>query len=167
MNRKSFSLSLTMRVIIVLMVILVSLFTVTAPVLACDISIDPPEASGQVGDEITFSIEFARTHRNCHIPVEDTEITLSGMELVSHTPWVQLGSDVDRKEITVQLTTVGIGSITITRVCPKGGGIAVAEIEIAGKTTEAPEESVAGPVPVPPPPTNPEEPEAFPAPIPP
>ena len=158
-NRKSFSLSLTRRAIIALLVTLICLFTVVAPVLACDISINPPGANGQIEDELTFSIEVARTHRNCLVPIEETQIALSGMELVSHTPWVQLGGDVDRREITVKLTTVGTGSITVTRVCPKGGGIAIAEVEIAEGVTGTPEESGTKPSPVQPPPeeTDPEE----------
>lgn len=148
MNRKSFSLSLISRAVIALLVTLACLFTFASPVLACDISINPPGASGQVGDELTFSIEVARTHRNCLVPIEETQITLSGMELVSHIPWVQLGGDVDRREITVKLTTVGIGRIIVTRVCPKGGDTAIAEVEITEDAKETPGESVTNPAPV-------------------
>lgn len=139
-------------------------------VLACDISISPPGASGQVGDELTFSIEVARTHRNCLVPIEETQITLSGMELVSHIPWVQLGGDVDRREITVKLTTVGIGRIIVTRVCPKGGDTAIAEVEITEDAKETPGESVTNPASVQPSPgktDQDEEPGSVSVPLPP
>ena len=100
------------------------------PVLACDIGATPSSASGQVGDTLVFTVTVQQTHRVCSVPIEDTQLYLTGMELVSQTPWEQVSSTANQKEMTVRLTVAGEGLLEIVRVCSKGGDEYAANVTI-------------------------------------
>jgi len=102
-----------------------------APVLACDISIEPSKATGQVGDTLIFTVSVYQTHRNCSVPIDDTQIRLTGMQLVSETGWKQIASMTYENELSVTLTAEGKGTLEVVRVCPKGGGEATTTVTIA------------------------------------
>ena len=106
------------------------LIATAVPLLACDIGVTPSSASGTVGDTVVVTVTFQQTHRVCVVPVEDTQILLSGMELVSESPWSQVSSMAYRKELTVTLLTPGEGRVEVVRVCPNGGDRTVATIAI-------------------------------------
>ena len=127
------------KVLFAVLIPLVFLLLVAQPVAACEVTITPDTASGHIGDILTFTIDVRQTHRTCVVPIEETVINLRGMELVSQTPWQQVSSDVNRREITVRLTQVGEGQIEVIRECPKGGDISVISVPIeAVAATEAP-----------------------------
>jgi len=117
------------------------LSALAVPVAACDISIEPSGATGTVGDTLTFTITVGQTHRNCSVPIEDTQIYLSGMKLISETRWQQVDDRTDQKEITVELTVAGEGLVEVARVCSKGGDQCVAKVTI---TPTAPSDSEEG-----------------------
>ncbi len=127
------------------------------PVLACNISVQPSSASGTVGGTMDFMITVEQTHRVCSVPIEDTQIYLSGMELVSETGWQYVSDMVNQKAITVRLTVEGEGLVEVVRVCSKGGDQCAATVSIlpaavagASRQDETPvdEEAVAPSAPV-------------------
>jgi len=107
-----------------------ALSVLVVPVAACDISVEPASTTAAVGDTLTFTIIVGQTHRTCSVPIEDTQVYLSGMELVSQTPWQQVDDWTKQKEITVELTVVGEGLVEVVRVCSKGGDQCVAQVTI-------------------------------------
>jgi len=107
------------------------LVATTVPLLACDIGVNPSSASGMVGDSLTVTVTVQQTHRACAVSIEDTKIVLSGISLVSETPWNQVSSMAYEKVLTVQLVTPGQGRVEVVRVCSKGGDSTVATISIA------------------------------------
>jgi len=128
----------------------VAVLVLAVPVLACDITIQPSRASGQVGETLTFSVSVHQTHRNCTVPIGDTQIRLTGMELLSQSGWKQVASLSYENTLTVRLAVEGTGTLEVVRVCPKGGGQATAKVAIAPsaaapapdeKEEEAPEET--------------------------
>ena len=118
-----------------------ALTALAVPVLACDISVEPSNSTGAVGDTLTFTITAQQTHRTCTVPIEDTQIYLSGMELVSETSWQQISDMADQKEITVELTVAGEGLVEVVRVCSKGGDQCVARVTITPAVEDEAEES--------------------------
>ena len=116
---------------------LAAVLLLALPVLACDISIEPSKASGQVGDTMEFTISVYQTHRNCSVPIDDTQIRLAGMELVSQTGWKQVASMTYENVLSVELLQQGTGTLQVVRVCPKGGGQALAKVTI-GPAAAAP-----------------------------
>ncbi|MFC1905039.1 4Fe-4S binding protein [Chloroflexota bacterium] len=121
------------RLIFAILISLSVLLIWEQPVAACTITITPDSASGNVGDTITFTIDVQKTHRTCLIPIDETEINLRGMEIVSQSLWKAVSSEIHRKEITVRLTEVGEGLIEVSRECSKGGGFGSATVTIQGK----------------------------------
>ena len=125
------------------MVAIVALGVLAVPVAACDISIDPSDATGVVGETLTFTITVGQTHRNCSVPIEDTQIYLSGMEFVSETPWQSVDDRTDQKHLTVELTVAGEGRVEVVRVCSKGGDQCIAKVTIAPAVEEEVDEAPA------------------------
>ncbi|MCK9356366.1 MAG: 4Fe-4S binding protein [Dehalococcoidia bacterium] len=132
------------RLLLAVVSALVAVSLLAAPVLACDISIESAKTSGQVGDTLVFTVTVYQTHRNCSVPIDDTQIRLTGMQLMSETGWKQIASMTYENELSVTLTAEGKGTLEVVRVCPKGGGEAVAIVTIgpaAGVSTEDEEET--------------------------
>ncbi len=148
------------RILFAILIPIAVLLLTAQPVAACIISITPDSATGYVGDALTFTIDVQKTHRTCLIPIDETEINLKGMELVSQTLWQQVSPDVHRKQITVRLTEVGEGLIQVSRECPKGGGSCTAEVTIKKAV-----ETLTPTPPTPTPPTPTPSPTPPPAPI--
>ncbi len=125
-----------MRILISILASLLAIMVMASPVLACNITITPSSASGYVGDVLTFTIDVQKTHRTCVTPIDETEITLKGMEMVSKTMWRQVSADVNRKQISVKLKEAGEGLIEVIRECPKGGGYG--SVKVAIKLAQSP-----------------------------
>ncbi len=141
------------RLLSSILIAVVALGALAAPVLACDISVEPSSVSGKVGDTLTFTVTVAETHRTCTVPIGDTQVYLTNMELVSETPWQQVADGVNEKQVTVRLLQAGEGSIRVIRECAKGGG------DVTVYVTIEPSEAVASP----PSPAEPDDQEAVPA----
>jgi len=118
------------RLAVAALLALSALIVTAVPLLACDIGISPSSASGTVGDTVVVTVTFRQTHRVCLVPVEDTQILLSGMELVSESAWSNVSTMTYQKELTVKLLTPGDGRVEVLRVCPNGGDRTVATIAI-------------------------------------
>jgi len=115
------------------------LLVTASPVAACIITVAPSTTSGTVGDTVSITINVQLTHRNCTVPIDDTVITLTGVEMVSQTPWQTVRSDLYKKEIKVKLIKSGQGKIEVVRECSRGGDDTIATIAIAeAKTTQLP-----------------------------
>jgi Fe-S-cluster-containing hydrogenase component 2 len=82
------------------------------------------------GETLTFTVEVKETHRNCIVPIEDTQIILEKMELLSQTQWQEIVDGTYRSLVTVRLLSEGEGSITVLRECIKGGDTATVEVII-------------------------------------
>lgn len=117
---------------------LAAVLVLAVPVLACDIDIEPSKASGQMGETLDFTISVHLDHRNCTVPIDDTQMRLTGMELVTESGWKQVDSMTYENGLTVRLTAEGEGALDVVRVCPKGGGQAVARVTITPATGALP-----------------------------
>jgi len=126
------------RLIAATALVLAAVSATALPVLACDTGIQASAVEGVVGDTVTFTITVEQTHRVCSVPIEDTEIYLTGMELVSQSPWEEVASGANRKEVVVKLTTAGEGRLEVVRSCSKGGGDCVATVTIAPSEDSVP-----------------------------
>jgi NAD-dependent dihydropyrimidine dehydrogenase PreA subunit len=138
------------RIVVPLLLALSASLATAAPLLACDIGIQPSSASGAVGDSVTFAVTMNQTHRSCLVPIEDTQFSLAGVTLVSETPWTQTSTMSYQKEITVSLDAPGEGRVEVVRECSKGGDRIAATISILPGEAVAPpadvESVVADPV---------------------
>ncbi len=95
------------------------------PLLACDITIKPDRTSGSIGDTINLEIMVQLTHRNCPLPLDETEFaTTSNLKITGQTAWVTIGRDTYKTILSVQLVAAGVGKFEIIRDCIKEGGYA-------------------------------------------
>lgn len=108
-----------------------------APLLACDVTVSPASRTGFVGDSIDVVVVVQQTHRVCSVPIEATEIRVSGLQVESETAWVAVSSMSYQKELTVRLLEPGEGRVEVIRVCAKGGDRVSAAIAIAAATPAA------------------------------
>lgn len=130
----------SVRLLSSILIAVVALGALAAPVLACDISVEPSSASGKVGDTLTFTVTVAETHRTCTVPIGDTQVYLTNMELVSESSWQQIADGSNQKQVTVRLLQAGEGIIRALRQCPKGGGDVTVSVTIepSGAVAQAP-----------------------------
>lgn len=111
-----------------------------APLLACDIGVSLSSSSGVAGDSVEAVVIVQQTHRICDVPIDDTQIVLSGLTLASETPWERMSSTSYRKVLVLTLTAPGEGRVEVVRVCARGGDrnaatVAIAPASIAPQTT--------------------------------
>ncbi|MFC2056419.1 4Fe-4S binding protein [Chloroflexota bacterium] len=151
------------RIFTAILISLVCLLLLATPAYACVITISPESATGFVDDILTFNISIQKTHRQCITPIEETVIQLKGVSLIEETPWHQVSSTVDEKQITVRLTEVGDGQIKVIRECSKGGDTYITKVTIE-KAQDVPSNLVPSPLPTPP--TIVPEPAPLPSPTP-
>jgi NosR/NirI family transcriptional regulator, nitrous oxide reductase regulator len=151
------------RLLFVLIAPVVLTSVITATVFACNITISPSKTNGAVGDTVVFTINVQKTHRNCLVPIDETEIKLQGMEIVSQTAWKQINSDTNQKQLTARLATPGQGSIEVIRVCSKGGDDEIARITITAAQAALPTTTTPSPTAAAPPATNPSTATSVPA----
>ncbi len=121
--------------IITVLLALAAFFLSASPALACDITVTPDHVSSTLGETPTFTVEVKETHRNCVVPIEDTQIILEKMELLSQTEWQEVVSGTYRSLVTVRLLSEGEGSIEVVRECIKGGNTATVKITITAAST--------------------------------
>ena len=134
------------HIVLSLFLAVMALILSTVPVFACDITINPDKTSGQVGDIIKLDITVALTHRNCPVPMADTQfITSSNLAVIGQTAWVSTGRDVYKTTVSVQLLSAGTAKLEVVRDCIKEGGYAVVTLNVSGEgVIESP--AVAGPL---------------------
>jgi len=130
MSRLFFQSLKHLRLFIAIFIPLLIIASMALPVLACIITISPGNSSGFVGDTLTFTINVQKTHRTCLVPIDETQIKLQKLEIVSQTGWKQISSEVNQKKITVRLKEVGEGSIEVIRICSKGGDDEIVKVII-------------------------------------
>ena len=100
--------------------VLVGLFSLSAS--ACSFyfsydSIDAPIATvGEVG------IQVLKTHNKCTLPsMEEYDIDAAGIQVLGETPWQDKGGGLYEKWVQVSLSSIGQGSLTISKTCSKEG----------------------------------------------
>jgi hypothetical protein len=109
--------------------ILVSLLIIALPLIgsACEITctVDAPlKTSYKAGEVVIIIIKVERPHRNCPVDINDTKITVSGMEITSATNWVNVSGKTWERKLKVTITNKkqGRAIISATRTCTKEGG---------------------------------------------
>ena len=127
----------SLRALVVATLVFLAVLLFVQPVLACNITITPATAAGKVGDILTFTINVQQTHRRCLTPIDETEIKLQNMEMVSQTLWEKISSDTNSKKITVKLTKAGEGSLEVIRECSLGGDDQIIKITISEAAAQA------------------------------
>jgi len=109
-----------------------------ASVLACDISIAGGEDPAVAGETRTLVVRVALTHRNCITPIDETQITATGMQIVSATPWVATSSSSYQRQLTVTIGSEQEASLTVVRECEKGGDTETVTIPVTAEGAAAP-----------------------------
>jgi hypothetical protein len=112
-----------------------------APIFACNITVKADKTTGVVGDTLKLDITVVLTHRNCPVPIADTEfISTSNIKIVGQTPWVSTGRDTFKATLSVNLIAIGPGKVEVVRECIKEGGYASTNLTItAGGVVTGPE----------------------------
>jgi NosR/NirI family nitrous oxide reductase transcriptional regulator len=121
-------------ILISLLTAIVLLVSTVSPVSACEIIIESTQTTGAAGETIAFTVEVNLTHRNCIVPIEDTGFSLKNMVLLNQSPWLEVDSRTYTSEVVVQLVDEGVGILTVTRECTKGGDVVEIRIDISGST---------------------------------
>jgi NosR/NirI family transcriptional regulator, nitrous oxide reductase regulator len=109
---------------------LIMIGTFAYPVLSCNITTSPVNASAAIGDILSFTINVQLEHRNCTVPIEQTQIKLSGLEMVSQTPWQKINTLNYKKLITVKIKDTSAAKVEVIRECPKGGGYTIINVAV-------------------------------------
>ncbi len=115
----------------VLMVMLIAI-----PAWACQISIDFHEDSNTTsltqGREVIFKVEVRLNHRNCPHPLEETQFSGEGLELIAATPWKENASDVWVRLVKARITAESSSNaaLYVRRVCHKGGASEVFDFTV-------------------------------------
>ena len=111
------------------------LFSVAAvPIYACNITVKADKTSASVGDTVKIDVTVVLTHRNCPVPIADTEfITTSNIKLVGQTPWVSTGRDSYKTTLSLTLIAVGPGKLEVVRECIKEGGYASINLTVTSE----------------------------------
>jgi hypothetical protein len=104
-----------------LMLSIIFSFSLVGTVYACDITITPSQVSGTIGETIDINVEIYFTHRNCTVPIEDTQIKLESLSLINQTAWEASDSRTYTSLLTVKIIDEGVIRLTVTRECIKGG----------------------------------------------
>jgi len=78
----------------------------------------------QPGDIVVIKIIVELTHRHCNVDIDETKITVSGLEIKGATKWVNLTGRVWERKMKVAVTSnqQGKAIITAKRTCDKDGG---------------------------------------------
>jgi NosR/NirI family transcriptional regulator, nitrous oxide reductase regulator len=126
------------RLFLAILLAFVTIGISTYPAFACNITIAPGSVSGSVGDILTFTLNVQKTHRNCTTPIEQTQIKLTGLELVSETPWQKTSSDNYTKQISAKIKENIGPKVEVIRECSKGGGYAAVSVTIKAATVTSP-----------------------------
>jgi NosR/NirI family transcriptional regulator, nitrous oxide reductase regulator len=129
------------RIVVPLLLALSASLATTVPLLACDIGIQPSSASGVAGDTVTFAVTMNQTHRSCLVPIDETQFSVSGVSIVSQTPWTQTSSMSFETQLTVTLDAPGEGRVEVVRVCAKGGDRVAAVVSILPREAVTPSAS--------------------------
>ncbi|MDV2990135.1 MAG: 4Fe-4S binding protein [Dehalogenimonas sp.] len=134
------------RILLSLVLTTAAVIFAATPLLACEIAIKPDKTGGAVGETIKLNVTVELTHRNCPVPMEDTQFkTSNNLALVSQTPWVAAGREVYTTVLTVQILAAGPAKLEIVRDCIKEGGYASITLN-AGAGGEADSPVVALPI---------------------
>lgn len=94
---------------------------------ACDITCTVEGAQKtkyQSGDIVIIKITVDRVHRNCQVDIDETKITVSGMEIEAATKWVNTTGRIWERKVKVRITSNKKDNAVITakRSCKKDGG---------------------------------------------
>jgi hypothetical protein len=106
----------------ILMVMLIAI-----PAWSCQISIDLHEDTDATllaqGSEVIFKVEVRLNHRNCSHPLEETQFSGEGLELIAATPWKENASTVWVRWVKARITAESscTAVLHVRRVCHKGG----------------------------------------------
>lgn len=91
---------------------------------ACQLSIVPDNFQVEAGKVIDFKVERMQTCGRCILPLENTNVTITGGELITDLKWETGRPDVLR--FKVKFTQPGSASVTVERVCAKNRNQVVA-----------------------------------------
>lgn len=87
---------------------------------ACEITIST-DGDAIYGKELTIAVDVLQIHRNCVLPIEDTQIDLYGLSVVDFVPWQEVEPRLRRLVLTVVPNWVGRVGIEVRRECVKHG----------------------------------------------
>ena len=124
------------RFLVTLFLALTAFLAAVVPLSACEITVKPQKTGGEVGELIELNITVALTHRNCPVPMSDTQFkTSANLAVVDQTAWVSAGRDVYTTVLTVQILAAGPAKLEIIRDCIKEGGYASIALNGTGSGT--------------------------------
>lgn len=104
-------------VLSIILLILLILFIFSPQALACSMDLSSSAETVSAGETAEFLLEYEATHRRCVLPLSETQVLVTGGEVVEQGEWT---SD-DTLSFTVLFTDPGEGEVKILRDCPKEG----------------------------------------------
>lgn len=110
------------RKFMLLVMFFLMIFLVPGNVEACDLNLTPGTFSVKAGETVTFTLQRYRDHRNCVLPLEDTNIKVTGGVVVDPGTWKKGNPDI--LVFKVKFSEPGQAVVRIERRCPKSGTIA-------------------------------------------
>jgi len=88
---------------------------------ACEITFAPAQASGKVGDVVTFTASIKWEHRKCVLDDNDVQIDVTGGRIESQSGWTKVRPGYFENQIKVKLQTQGDVTVNVHRRCDKKG----------------------------------------------
>jgi hypothetical protein len=109
--------------------VLFIIFLMAMPVMtkACDITIAVDGIKKEIyesGDIVVVKITVVLKHRNCDVDINETDIKVSGSQIIGTTKWVNTEGKTWERKIKVKILTDKSNKAVIAaeRNCDKDGG---------------------------------------------
>ncbi|MBE0636862.1 hypothetical protein IH601_12770 [Candidatus Bipolaricaulota bacterium] len=89
---------------------------------ACNFYFNYDSISAPIGTVGEIGIQVQKTHNNCTLPsMEEYAIEGTGIQILGETAWEDKGGGVYEKWVQISLSSVGSGSLKISKTCTKEG----------------------------------------------
>jgi hypothetical protein len=112
-----------------LIAVAIAFFLITFPVTtkACEITVSVDgmkKEAYKAGDVVVLKITVVLKHRNCDVDINETSVSVSGMQITGATKWVNTEGKIWERKIKVKILTDKSNKATIAaeRTCDKDGG---------------------------------------------
>jgi NosR/NirI family nitrous oxide reductase transcriptional regulator len=86
---------------------------------ACQLNIAPADFSATLGETVEFQVDRTQTCGRCILPLENTDIKITGGELVAAPQWKDGNGHPDLLHFKVRFTQPGAVKVVIERICAK------------------------------------------------
>jgi len=112
------------KILFSLILILSLLFLTTGSILACQMKVErksPADSTPDSGSDDVITVTYTQTHRNCTLPLKQTEFKAEGMKIVGATPWKEKKRGTFVRKFKVKYLQPGEATFNVIRNCSRGG----------------------------------------------